>query len=214
MECFIKYGKHTPCMWADIDCPYTGGAEIPKHLKRDYNPCEGCFDFIKDTQECKKGLEPDYNEVFPICWRCIWTECNTGYIKWKKTDGFCCNLIRSILSLVFGVYSRTYMSIYNYKTKGYTSVPKIFPQHCLDIWRRSWSNICYMIAPKFEAEEGERCGYKIKKCRVSIPAFIHFPLFIIHQNRTVLSSPDNLPVYTGLTVQPCFDTFANRGNPY
>lgn len=71
MECFIKYGKHTPCMWADIDCPYTGGAEIPKHLRRDYNPCEGCFDFIKDTQECKKGLEPDYNEVFLDCWRCI-----------------------------------------------------------------------------------------------------------------------------------------------
>ena len=41
----------------------------------------------------------------------------------------------------------------------------------------------YLIAPKFEAEEGERCGYRRKKSRDWIPAFIHSPLFIIHQNR-------------------------------
>ena len=86
-------------------------------------------------------------------------------------------------------------------------------QHCLDIRRSSWSNICYMIAPKVEAEEGERCGYKIKKCRVSIPAFIHSPLFIIHQ-AIQFCQARACPFHLGFTGLYWFDILVKMGNPY
>lgn len=71
----------------------------------------------------------------------------------------------------------------------------------------------YLIAPKFEAEEGERCGYKIKKCRVSIPAFIHFPLGAIHQ-AIQFCQARACPFHLGFTGLYWFDILVKMGNPY